>query len=258
MEQMAGTVRTRCGMLFGASALALASTLLLIAAGPAEASRQARPAGTNPMVSRSGSPMFSARLLYAVRARDIPSPWGRSVRYLHEVTSITGKPMTIPIYERREVEGTQWLRVMLPGRPNNRSGWIPAAAAKVSPLSWRIVVNVSRRAMAVYRSGKRIARFRVVVGKRETSTPRGRFFVVERVILGTRWAPRGRALALSAYSEILRHYDGGQGQVAIHARGTLSGDLGTASSHGCVRVDDRVALWLARRVPLGTFVKITG
>jgi len=55
---------------------------------------------------------------------------------------------------------------------------------------------------------------------------------------------------------VLKHYDGGEGQVAIHARGSLAGALGTASSHGCMRVRDQDAGWLAHRIPNGTRVDI--
>lgn len=202
--------------------------------------------------------MFAAQLLYDMRARSTHAANAQSVRYLHELTPFNGTRMTIPILERKLVGEVEWLRVMLPGRPNNRTGWIPASAARIIRTSWRIKVDVTRRALAVFNDGKQVGRFPIVVGTRATPTPRGRFFVMEKVVLGTNWSPRGWALALSAFSDVLRHYDGGQGQVAIHARGTLDGALGSASSHGCVRVDDRVALWLARRIPDGTYVEIVG
>lgn len=216
------------------------------------------PPAPPPALSKSGSPMFAAQLLYDVRARSTHVATAQSVRYLHELTPFNGGRMTIPILERKLVDGAEWIRVILPGRPNNRTGWIPAKAARIIRTSWRIRVDVTRRALAVFKDGRQVGRFGVVVGTRSTPTPRGRFFVMEKVILGTRWSPNGRALALSAYSDVLRHYDGGEGQVAIHARGTLEGALGSASSHGCVRVDDNVALWLARRIPDGTYVEIVG
>lgn len=245
-----------------AAASAVATALLVLAmpaAGASAADDPPTPPPTPPAaLSKSGAPLFAAQLLYDVRARSTHVATAQSVRYLHELTPFNGGRMTIPILERKLVDGAEWIRVMLPGRPNNKTGWIPAKAARIIRTSWRIRVDVTRRALAVFKDGKQVGRFGVVVGTRSTPTPRGRFFVVEKVILGTSWSPNGRALALSAYSEVLRHYDGGEGQVAIHARGSLSGALGSASSHGCVRVDDHVALWLARRVPDGTYVEIVG
>jgi|SRR5215217_2010344 len=51
---------------------------------------------------------------------------------------------------------------------------------------------------------------------------------------------------------------GGPGRVAIHGRGgaSLLDPLGTAASHGCIRVDSRQAAWLARVLPPGAPVEI--
>jgi hypothetical protein len=80
---------------------------------------------------------------------------------------------------------------------------------------------------------------------------------VERVKLHTSWARGLWSLALSAHSTRLKHFEGGDGQVALHARGSLAAPLGTAASHGCVRFSNSAAAWLARVVPRGTPVDIT-
>ena len=52
------------------------------------------------------------------------------------------------------------------------------------------------------------------------------------------------ALGLSGYSDVLDHFGTGDGQIALH--GTANPDnLGTAVSHGCVRVDNAVITRLA-------------
>ena len=57
---------------------------------------------------------------------------------------------------------------------------------------------------------------------------------------------------------MLDNYGGGPGRVAIHGRGgdSLKDPLGTARSHGCVRVDNADVEWLARVVPRGTPVMV--
>jgi lipoprotein-anchoring transpeptidase ErfK/SrfK len=102
----------------------------------------------------------------------------------------------------------------------------------------------------------RVRRFAVVTGKPSTPTPAGRFFVTERVR-----QPRGSALgpwvlATSAYSDVLRQFGGGPGQIGLHGRSGLPAPLGSAASHGCVRFDDRAIAWLARRARPGTPVTI--
>jgi lipoprotein-anchoring transpeptidase ErfK/SrfK len=64
------------------------------------------------------------------------------------------------------------------------------------------------------------------------------------------------ALALSARSDVLQEFEGGPGQIAIHGIANLGGTLGTAASHGCVRVSNRSVRWLAARIPAGAPVAI--
>lgn len=178
------------------------------------------------------------------------------VAHIAAETPLTGGTHVLPIVQTKTVEGREWLRVRLAGRPNGQTGWIPASDAQVITLRWRILVDTGSRVMVVFHDGQRARRLRVVVGASGTPTPTGHFSVMERVRLGTTWSKYGWALALSAYSNVLKHFDGGEGQVAIHARGSLQGDLGTAASHGCVRVRDTDASWLAHRIPNGTPVDI--
>jgi lipoprotein-anchoring transpeptidase ErfK/SrfK len=146
--------------------------------------------------------------------------------------------------------------VRLPRRPNGATGWIASDGTIAGETPWRIVVDRSRRLAAVYLRGRRVRRFGVVVGKRSTPTPLGRFFVAERVR-----QPRGSALgpwvlATSAYSSVLQEFDGGPGQIGLHGRTGLPGALGTAASHGCVRFADRAIAWLGHRARPGTPIRI--
>jgi lipoprotein-anchoring transpeptidase ErfK/SrfK len=56
----------------------------------------------------------------------------------------------------------------------------------------------------------------------------------------------------------LMNYGGGPGRVALHGRaGALLDDpLGSASSHGCIRMDNKVIAWLAARLGPGTPVRV--
>ena len=66
------------------------------------------------------------------------------------------------------------------------------------------------------------------------------------------------ALHLTAHSGTLFDYGGGPGRIALHGRaGPLLRDpLGTAASHGCVRMDNAELRWLASRAVPGTPVSI--
>jgi lipoprotein-anchoring transpeptidase ErfK/SrfK len=62
---------------------------------------------------------------------------------------------------------------------------------------------------------------------------------------------------LSARSNVLQEFEGGPGQIAMHGVANLGGTLGTAISHGCVRLASRSIRWLAPRIPPGAPVTIT-
>ena len=95
-----------------------------------------------------------------------------------------------------------------------------------------------------------------IVGKPSTPTPRGRFFVEEALALAPSAAGGPYALATSARSNVFQEFEGGPGQIAIHGRDHLSGSLGSAASHGCVRLSTRAITWLAKRIGAGTPLSI--
>lgn len=66
------------------------------------------------------------------------------------------------------------------------------------------------------------------------------------------------AIALSARSSVLQEFDGGPGQIALHGRDRLGGVLGTAVSHGCMRLADPDIRWMADRIGPGVRVTVRG
>ena len=151
----------------------------------------------------------------------------------------------------------RWLHVRLPGRPTGHTGWILADRTRPRSTGWHLSVDLSARRLTVHRDGRSARRFRAVVGAPSTPTPRGRFFVEEAVAAAPGHAGGPFALALSARSAVLQEFAGGPGQIAIHGTANLGDPLGTAASHGCVRVGTRAITWLARRVDAGTPVTVT-
>ncbi|HEX3873643.1 MAG TPA: L,D-transpeptidase [Solirubrobacteraceae bacterium] len=171
---------------------------------------------------------------------------------------ITGERTVLPVVGRATGPGgAHWLEVMLPGRPNGGRGWIAERGTVLRSTSWRLVVRTSERRVLVYRYGRLVRTFAAIVGKPSTPTPHGEFFVEEsvRMLPGSAGAPF--ALALSARSNTLQEFDGGPGQIAIHGVTGLGGILGTAVSHGCVRVANQSTRWLAGRIGRGVPVTVT-
>jgi len=191
-------------------------------------------------------------------ARSAPDPHARRVETVAARRPLTHVRTVLPML--RKVTGTDaklWMQVRLPGRPNSHKGWIRYAQTTPAVTEWRISVRLSTRRVTVYRDGRVSRRFRAVVGKPSTPTPRGRFFVEEPVALAAKDAGAPFALATSARSRVLQEFDGGPGQIALHGTDHLSGALGTAASHGCIRLSTAAITWLARRIAAGTPLTIS-
>ena len=216
--------------------------------------------GPTPAPAPASTPLQQGALLKRivfVWARARPSTRARKVERVWDRSPFSRRRTVVPVVSQAaDPRGRRWLQVRLPTRPNGHTGWIPARSAKLVGLRWRIAVVRSKRRATLFRDGEPVRTFRVVVGARRSPTPRGHYFVVDRVLLHVSWAPRRWALATSAYSHVFRHFDGGNGQVALHARGFLRDRLGTAASHGCVRFADGDMAWLVRRVPNGTPIDV--
>jgi lipoprotein-anchoring transpeptidase ErfK/SrfK len=166
---------------------------------------------------------------------------------------ITGVPTVLPVVGRA---AGGWLQVRLPGRPNGRTGWISTHSTTASTTPWRIVVDRARRQVLVVRSGHVVKVFGAVLGKPSTPTPTGEFFVEEAVRLGPGDVGAPFALALSARSNVLQEFEGGPGQIALHGLANVGGVLGTAVSHGCIRLAGASMTWLVGRVGAGVPVTI--
>ncbi|WP_053227425.1 L,D-transpeptidase [Solirubrobacter soli] len=160
-------------------------------------------------------------------------------------------------------DGRCWLQVRLPTRPNVAKGWIAADRVVTTETPWRIEVRLDERMVTLLRAGKVVRRYRAVIGAPATPTPQGLFAVVE--------AYKGRpsdflgswVLTITAHSDVLQHFDGGDGRVALHGRGgaSLRDPLGSAASHGCVRLSNAAIAGIVRRIGVaalpGTPVEIT-
>ena len=171
----------------------------------------------------------------------------------------TGGPVRLLVLDGRRARGKLWLRVRLPARPNHASGWVNADHLVTTTTRWRVVIRTRARRVLVYRSGRLVRSVRAVVGTDSTPTPRGLFAIWEEARQPQRDGFLGPwALHLTAHSTVLENFGGGAGRVAIHGRSgaSLLDPLGTARSHGCVRIDNGDVRWLARKLLPGTPVRI--
>jgi lipoprotein-anchoring transpeptidase ErfK/SrfK len=195
------------------------------------------------------------RLLADHTVRAAPSASAASLPSVAAQRPITGGQTVLPVVGRST---GGWLHVRLPGRPNGSTGWIRTQATALTRTLWHVTVDTLRRRVLVFKKGRLVKSFRAVVGKPSTPTPIGTFFVEEAVRLSSGEVGAPFALALSARSNVLQEFDGGPGQIALHGTANVGGVLGTAVSHGCIRLDGAAMIWLVGRIGAGVPVTVTG
>jgi lipoprotein-anchoring transpeptidase ErfK/SrfK len=198
-------------------------------------------------------------LLHDHVGRTRPDVKARRIESVNARRPLTHVRTILPVLgQATSADGRSWVQVRLPGRPSGHKGWIPGSQTRPASTGWYISVSLSARRVTIYRDGRVERRFTAVVGKPSTPTPRGHFFVEEALALSSRAAGGPFALASSARSRVLQEFDGGPGQIALHGTNHLAGALGTAVSHGCVRLSTKAITWLARRIGAGVPLTITG
>lgn len=231
-------------------------------AGQAEAAaakpRAVKEVAPRPIAARpTSAEAWTARIVVPVHPRTAPRASARRLPKLTGVAPYNGNPETLLVLgATTSVRHGVWYRVLLNSRPNTASGWVPAASVRVTKTPFRVLVDLSERRLTVYRRGRVMARWTVAVGSPVNPTPIGRFAISEIVrqprpggFFGT------YIISLTAHSEKLSDFDGGDGRVALH--GTNRPDLlGRAVSHGCVRLSNAAITRVARVVPPGAPVDV--
>lgn len=155
-----------------------------------------------------------------------------------------------------EASEGDWVRVRLPTRPNHTNAWVSADQVKLENVEPTVEVDLATRTLTVRSDGAILAEATVAIGSEENPTPRGTFFVTDKLETpdpGGAYGPF--ALGLSGYSETLSEFGGGDGQIGIHGTNDPA-TLGQAVSHGCIRLPNDVVSLLADILPLGTPVHV--
>lgn len=125
-----------------------------------------------------------------------------------------------------------------------------------------VVVSRGGRVLSLYREAKLVRTFRVAIGTASHPTPRGLFSIVSKQRNPT-WIPPN-----SPWAKGLGPIPPGPGNPlgtrwmgtsasAVGIHGTYAGgSIGTAASHGCIRMHIRDSEWLYERITLSTPVLI--
>ncbi|HEX2111037.1 MAG TPA: L,D-transpeptidase [Gaiellaceae bacterium] len=164
----------------------------------------------------------------------------------------------IVLVQGREADqdGRLWVKVRIPALPNNVTAWVERSAlGGYTVVRTRLEIDVEAMTLTLYRAGRAIFEAPVGVGTAAWPTPKGDFYVRNKL---TRFASPFYgpvAFGTSARSRVLTDWPGG-GFVGIH--GTNAPELLPGRvSHGCVRLRNDDIVRLAELMPVGTPVTIT-
>jgi lipoprotein-anchoring transpeptidase ErfK/SrfK len=155
-----------------------------------------------------------------------------------------------------EAEQDDWVQVLLPVRPNGTTGWVRRQDVRLTANRYSIDISLTGRQITVRDGDQVLVQEPVAIGAAKTPTPPGKYFL--RVLLkapdpNTVYGPY--AYGLSAHSDVLTSFNGGDGEIGIHGNNDAS-VLGKDITHGCIRISNDSITRLAGILPLGTPVEI--
>lgn len=155
-------------------------------------------------------------------------------------------------------EKGDWLRVLVPVRPNQSQGWVRRKDVTLFKHDYRITISISKHELTVYQGPGVVMREQVGLGTSTTPTPGGVFYTKELIRPPKPDGAYGPyAYGLSGFSPVLNEFLGGDGEIGIHGTNDPAG-IGKNVSHGCIRMRNEAITKLATMLPLGVPVQIMG
>jgi lipoprotein-anchoring transpeptidase ErfK/SrfK len=188
-------------------------------------------------------------------ARRAPRDAAAPVARLEAETPEGTTNIVLALGRREGARGRLWVHVRLPVLPNNTTGWVPRdALGGYVEVDTHLVVDLERLTATLLEHGRPVFRASVGIGRPAWPTPRGHFYVRNKLSDFDSPFYGPIAFGTSARSAVLTDWPAG-GFVGIH--GTNRPDLLPGRvSHGCIRLRNEDILALARRMPVGTPVTI--
>jgi lipoprotein-anchoring transpeptidase ErfK/SrfK len=119
----------------------------------------------------------------------------------------------------------------------------------------RIVVSIPDRKIALFEDGRVVKVYSIAVGKHSTPSPRGSFHIVSRVVRPT-WFQPGKVVTAGPANPLGTRWMGlGYKGYGIHGTNRPR-SIGTAASHGCIRMRNQDVEDLFERVEVGDPVEL--
>jgi len=191
----------------------------------------------------------------AATARRAPEPRAPRVARVETRTPEHTRNIVQVLGRARRYASRIWVRVRLAVLPNDATGWVPRRTLGGYVFAHtRLVVDRRRLKAVLFRDGRVVFRARVGIGKRAWPTPRGQFYVRNRLTSYRSPTYGPLAFGTSARSPVLTDWPAG-GYIGIH--GTDDPELLPGRvSHGCIRMTNRDILRLGRLMPVGTALTV--
>lgn len=192
-----------------------------------------------------------APVLRTTVVRALPRASARAVTTLDTWTTDDTQNIVL-VLKGIDVSSRQtWYRVRLPILPNNSTGWVQARSlGDLYSVHTHLYVDRSRMTAILKRDGLTVFKTIVGVGKSFWPTPRGEFYIRDKMTSFGNPVYGPIAFGTSARSPVLTDWPGG-GFVGVHGTNEpaiLPGHV----SHGCIRMPNASILKLARLMPVGT------
>jgi lipoprotein-anchoring transpeptidase ErfK/SrfK len=185
----------------------------------------------------------------AVRAE--PRADARRVSTLQPTTGYKTQNLVLVLEGIDPAPGQTWYRVRLAILPNNSTGWVPASAlGQLYAVHTHIYVDRAKLRLTLTRDGRTIFTSIVGVGKPYWPTPRGQFYLRNKLTSFDDPFYGPIAFVTSARSAVLTDWPGG-GYVGIHGT-SLPELLPGQVSHGCIRMLNADIVKLASLIQVGT------
>ena len=218
-------------------------------------------AGRPPAVQRSYALTTAKIAHWAVvvkptRAFVRPSSSARLLTTLPRMTS--DGTQNIVLVLRAVVDGSRqtWYEVRLAILPNNSIGWVARSAlGRLYSVTTHLYVDLEKTTATLERRGVAVFSTTIGIGRADSPTPRGEFYVRDKLngFHDPFYGPV--AFGTSARSAVLTDWPNG-GFIGVHGTdrpGVLPGRV----SHGCIRMRNAAILALDRLMPVGTPVTIS-
>jgi hypothetical protein len=197
-----------------------------------------------------------AAVLRATVVRAQPRASARKVTMLDSWTTDDTQNIVVILKAIAVSSRLTWYQVRLPILPNNSTGWVQSRyLGPLFAVHTHLYVDRGRLRATLKRDGVTVFKTIIGVGKSIWPTPRGEFYIRDKMTDFGSPVYGPIAFGTSARSPVLTDWPGG-GFVGVHGTDEPS-ILPGRVSHGCIRMPNASILKLARLMPVGTPLTIS-